>query len=699
MTTPAHPALSAPSARSALHALDTPRRHGPRWRGALFGALAALGTLLLSACGGGGGAATEPPPPVAANPERLALASSGELARHVQGVLRARSAGAGGATTFGDAGAAATVSPALTSTGMPTAAAPSLRSDTLLQEAGVDEADLLKSDGTHLYTLATQSQPLRLKGHRRASDGSLADAGTLELAADGADHVQGRGLLLADGSAGGAVLSQRFTRIASPCVGDCVVVGLTPVPGVWGALSVGVQQVGFSAGTPSAGTRLEIDGSLVDSRRVGNRLVLVTLHRPTFGADLLPAGASAADREAAIARVTAADVLPRLRVNGGDWQALVSETQCWLQTANASSSVEVTAITVVDLSSSTLARTSRCFVGGSEALYMTPSALYVATTRWQAQQLLPAVWRFADNVQTDIHKFALGATLADAVSYRGSASVDGHLGWDSQRKSLRLSEHEGLLRVLSFTGTGGWATLADSTSGAAPSPATLTVLRERAGGGALEIVSTLPNARRPAHLGKPGEQVHGVRFIGNRGYLVTFRQIDPLYVLDLADPADPRIAGELELPGFSDHLVPVGEGLLFGVGRDVPPSGGRPGGVKVSLLDVSNPAAPREIANQVFGSAFSQSGLDMTRHGLNLLTDGNRVRIAMPLLLFADPMNGWTQGLQRFEVDTATRTLSAGAMAGASSAGTYPDLGSQRSVQIDSNLYYLRDGAIEVFTW
>ena len=85
-----------------------------------------------------------------------------------------------------------------------------------------------------------------------------------------------------------------------------------------------------------------------------------------------------------------------------------------------------------------------------------------------------------------------------------------------------------------------------------------------------------------------GERIYGVRFMGERGYVVTFRQIDPLYTLDLSDPTAPKVVGELKIPGYSAYLHPVGENLLLGVGREAQ-------NVKASLFDVSNLAAPREV--------------------------------------------------------------------------------------------------------
>jgi hypothetical protein len=159
----------------------------------------------------------------------------------------------------------------------------------------------------------------------------------------------------------------------------------------------------------------------------------------------------------------------------------------------------------------------------------------------------------------------------------------------------------------------------------------LTVLREDASGTQLTTVSTLPNAKRPAPIGLSGEQVYAVRFLGERGYVVTFRRTDPLYILDLADPSDPKVSGELKTNGYSDYLLPVANGLLLGVGKDANDTG-RVQGVKLSLFDVADAANPKEVATRTIGKTGSSSGLDYGSHGINLFTTGGVSRVALPVV-------------------------------------------------------------------
>lgn len=108
----------------------------------------------------------------------------------------------------------------------------------------------------------------------------------------------------------------------------------------------------------------------------------------------------------------------------------------------------------------------------------------------------------------------------------------------------------------------------------------------------------------------PDEKIYSTRFMGERLYMVTFKQMDPLFVIDLSSPTHPKVLGTLKIPGYSDYLHPVNATHLIGVGKETETSdwgGVRPAGVKVALFDVSDPADPKEIDNVVIGDAGSDS--------------------------------------------------------------------------------------------
>jgi uncharacterized secreted protein with C-terminal beta-propeller domain len=165
----------------------------------------------------------------------------------------------------------------------------------------------------------------------------------------------------------------------------------------------------------------------------------------------------------------------------------------------------------------------------------------VTTTPW-----LPQQWNAEDlenGLKSYVHKFSLAS--AEQASYVASGEVRGRI-----RSQWSLSEHEGDLR-LATTDQQGW----DSET----SESFVSVLRQ--------VGDELQQIGQVGELGKT-EEIQGVRFIGTAGYVVTFRQTDPLYAIDLSDPTKPVTVGELKIPGYSAYLHPVGEGLLLGVGYD-----------------------------------------------------------------------------------------------------------------------------------
>jgi uncharacterized secreted protein with C-terminal beta-propeller domain len=122
----------------------------------------------------------------------------------------------------------------------------------------------------------------------------------------------------------------------------------------------------------------------------------------------------------------------------------------------------------------------------------------------------------------------------------------------------------------------------------------LTVLRQS--GAALAPVGSVTG------LGH-GQRIYAVRYLGDKAFVVTYKQVDPLYALDLSNPAAPRVRGALELPGYSSYLHPVTDDLLLGIGRDG-------GGLQASLFDVSDLTAPRLVSRLGLGEGGSDAEYD-----------------------------------------------------------------------------------------
>ena len=227
-------------------------------------------------------------------------------------------------------------------------------------------------------------------------------------------------------------------------------------------------------------------------------------------------------------------------------------------------------------------------------MYASSERLYVANRRWIDRNDFGA--EDARGVTTHIHRFDVSGS--DGPAYEASGSVDGFL-----LNQFAMSEHEGYLRVASTdTPVWGWWRQ-DGTS-----VSRVDVLQRD--GAELRLVGSVGG------LGQ-GERIYAVRFIGDIGYVVTFRQIDPLYTVDLSDPSDPRVVGELKIPGYSAYLHPIGKNVLLGVGQDADELG-RVLGTQVSVFDVSDLANPVRT-HQFKLPRSSQNGGGVQPPGLPLL--------------------------------------------------------------------------------
>ncbi len=165
-----------------------------------------------------------------------------------------------------------------------------------------------------------------------------------------------------------------------------------------------------------------------------------------------------------------------------------------------------------------------------------------------------------------------------------------------------MSEWNGYLRVATTTGL-SWA-LADG-----PSPAGASAPPSSSGVYTLSLAgSSMPVTGMVTGLGS-GERIYSVRFLGQVGYVVTFRQTDPLYTVDLSDPSHPRVVGSLALTGFSAYLHPVSSSELIGVGQSADAMG-HVGGTQVSLFDVAELAAPTRLATYALADSSSTAEFD-----------------------------------------------------------------------------------------
>ncbi len=425
------------------------------------------------------------------------------------------------------------------------------------------------------------------------------------------------------------------------------------VPGAWlnGETSVSLHALADPT-QPQQSWSAAFDGSLIDSRRIGDTLYLVSRFTPSIDGLNYHYTADEAERhndQQLIDNTPLEDLIPKIRIDGTE-QVLVQPADCYVPTDNSPDASQpngsITTITAIPLSAPSQFK-STCYAGNAQGLYMSEQALYVVEQIYEYTE--------EQNLEfTLIHKFALSGSDA---SYRGSANVAGVLG-GRQSMDFRLSEHDGYLRVVTSEYDYGGVSPVAATE-ADHVDHTLTVLHESATGQTLEVVSTLPNDTHPQEIGKPDERLYGVRFFAERAYLVTFEKVDPLYVLDLSDPAQPLIAGELEVPGFADFIHPVSDELILTLGKDASPSGDGWtffDGMKIELFNVSDISNPQSISRLSIGARYTDSEALYDRHAFTYAPTSDSIhRFAIPIDVHGesdaqDYPKRLSSGLHLFEV-------------------------------------------------
>ncbi len=433
-------------------------------------------------------------------------------------------------------------------------------SGTNVQEQGVDEPDSVKTNGATLFAVAGgRLNAVDVTGTRP----HLLDSLTLDAGWSHELLLAGDRLLVL--SRGGYWLTPlpAATAIAMPYL---------PAKSVLSEIDVSNPKALRLVRT------LTLDGGYVDARLVGSTArIVVSSQVPTK----LPFEQPLESTNAALATARSHNQAVVRSSRLGSWlpgrpaQAARPLVQCRnVDRPQKFSGLGMLTVLTVDVAKGLVPVDSISVMTDARIVYASLDNLYLATERWSARPLpaTPTEPQPSASVTTAIHRFDISDPAR--TRYRGSGQVAGYL-----LNQWSLSEYNGVLRVVS-TSAPAWF---DSS---ASSESSLTTLRP--GEGALTQIGQVGN------LGK-GERVYAVRYVGPTAYVVTFKQVDPLYTVDLKDPANPRVLGELELPGYSAYLHPIGAGLLLGIGQDVTPEG-RLAGTQLSLFDTRRGSLTRRSA-------------------------------------------------------------------------------------------------------
>ena len=456
-------------------------------------------------------------------------------------------------------------------------AEPPEHSTTNVQEEGVDEPDVVKTDGRIIVTA--------VNGRVRIVD-VASEKVVSEVRLPGRpDQAHAAEILLSGDTL--VVLGQEWSY-AQPVEGPFL---------PFGSSRTVVMTVDVS--DPSAPRTLgsmRVEGSYRSVRLVGDtvRLVMVTeppgveQTQPTKGTLVAEAEAERENRELIMA-TTIDDWVPHVQMlDAGGGSTSTTQLLGCDQISRPRDPAGLSTMSVLSfrLDGGAPTPTSGAgLVASGDTVYASTDRLVVATSGWDLWRWIgpavDAIWPTEPVNRTDLHTFDISDP--DQTTYVASGSVEGRL-----LNQWALDEQDGVLRV---------ATTTDPPGASVQSQSSLVMLREKG--------EQLAETGRVDGLGVT-EQIRAVRYLSkDLAAVVTFRQTDPLYLVDTSDPTAPRVAGELKIPGYSAYLHPVADGWLLGVGQDADPKTGQTKGVQASLFDVRDLSAPQQVKVLTWENGYS----------------------------------------------------------------------------------------------
>lgn len=327
---------------------------------------------------------------------------------------------------------------------------------------------------------------------------------------------------------------------------------------------------------PTLEREISLEGYLSSARKIGSKVYLIANHFPQYwlledndGVDLRPRYSDSVNKEE---------------------ETSVSYDE--IQYIPGSKEANYTTIAAFDLAEPTREAKITAYLGSGGQLYMSKENLYLALTNWRSADEREEAF----TPRTMIYKF--GVNQLD-ITFQGSTEVVGTV-----LNQFSMDEHNGYFRVATTEG--------DSWDESKPSKNHLIVFDKD-----LKQVGTLSDLAK-------GERIYSARFMGDRIYIVTFKETDPLFVIDASEPSNPTILGELKIPGFSNYLHPYDENHIIGFGYDtklVTMEGNKEPrvlteGVKLSLFDITDVSNPKEKFTEIIGGRGTYSPLNYDHKAL-----------------------------------------------------------------------------------
>ena len=436
-------------------------------------------------------------------------------------------------------------------------------STTNIQVAGVDEADIVKTDGQYIYVVSENSTFIvRAYPPEQAEILSeIESEGTaIELFINGDRLV---------------IFEQEMPYY------DVITEGETYVPYISTEVFVKVYDISDRE-TPLLQREFSANGGYLDSRMIGD-YVYVVINEPVYEQD---------------GEVN----LPRIQSGGNETE--IPATDIYYCNVSDYYYMYTTIVAINTQLDDQNPTRETILLGASSTLYVSLNNIYLTFPMWGTE--------VGDSLRTTIHRIHIED---EEIEYVASGAVPGMV-----LNQFSMDEYDSYFRVATTT-------FGQTTEN------NIYVLNM-----SLEITSSLEDLAS-------GETIYSARFMGERGYLVTFKQIDPLFVIDLSDPYDPEVLGYLKVTGYSDYLHPYDENHIIGVGKETTDAGEFAWyqGVKISLFDVTDVSNPVEIDKLEIGDRGTDS--PVLRDHKAFLFDRTRNLLVMPILEASVNVSAYPEGV------------------------------------------------------